>query len=92
VRELRNVIERSVIVCQRRMIRKTDLPEEFRSAASTDGSSIKIRLGSSLDEAEKEIILRTIEFAGGNKSRAAEILRVSAKTLYNKLDRFGRQR
>jgi DNA-binding NtrC family response regulator len=92
VRELRNVIERSVIVCQRRMIRKTDLPEEFRSAASIDGSSIKIRLGSSLDEAEKEIILRTIEFAGGNKSRAAEILRVSAKTLYNKLDRFGRQR
>jgi DNA-binding NtrC family response regulator len=42
----------------------------------------------SLDEVERELIMRTIEFAGGNKSRAAEILGVSLKTLYNRLERY----
>jgi DNA-binding NtrC family response regulator len=40
---------------------------------------------------ERELIVRTIEFAGGNKTRAAQILGVSAKTLYNKLERYGAQ-
>ncbi|MGH7924966.1 MAG: sigma-54-dependent transcriptional regulator, partial [Candidatus Binatus sp.] len=90
VRQLRNVIERAVIVSEGRMIRKRDLPEEFKTTASGDRASISVRLGSSLQEVEKELISRTIEFTGGNKTRAAEILGVSAKTLYNKLDRFGR--
>jgi DNA-binding NtrC family response regulator len=38
------------------------------------------------------MISRTIEFTGGNKTRAAEILGVSAKTLYNKLERFASDR
>jgi DNA-binding NtrC family response regulator len=42
----------------------------------------------SLDEVERELIMRTIEFAGGNKSRAAEILGISLKTLYNRLERY----
>jgi DNA-binding NtrC family response regulator len=91
VRQLRNVIERALIVCEGRMIRKNDLPEDFRSATSPDGGFVKIRLGSSLDEVEKEMISRTLEFTGGNKTRAADVLGVSAKTLYNKLERFGQQ-
>ena len=45
-------------------------------------------LGSSLDVVEKEMIMRTIEFTAGNKTRAAEILGISAKTLYNKLEQY----
>ncbi len=91
VRQLRNVIERAVIVCEGSSIRKRDLPEEFRAASSSDGGFVRIRLGSSLEDVEKEMISRTIEFTGGNKTRAADILGVSAKTLYNKLERFGQE-
>ena len=45
-------------------------------------------MGSSLDDIERTLIYRTIEFAGGNKTRAAEILGVSIKTLYNRLERY----
>jgi DNA-binding NtrC family response regulator len=91
VRQLRNVIERAVIVSDGQMIRKRDLPEEFRSTGSTDSGFVRIRIGASLDEVEKEMISRTIEFTGGNKTRAADILGVSAKTLYNKLERFSQE-
>jgi len=77
-------------VCQGRTIGKSDLPEEFRSVGSQDGGYFKVRLGSSVDEVEQELISRTLEFTGGNKTRAAQILGVSAKTLYNKLERHGR--
>ncbi|MDO8434040.1 MAG: sigma-54 dependent transcriptional regulator, partial [Candidatus Binatus sp.] len=91
VRQLRNVIERALIVCEGRTIRKNDLPEDFRAANSPDGGFVKIRLGASLGEVEKEMIARTLEFTGGNKTRAADVLGVSAKTLYNKLERFSQQ-
>jgi DNA-binding NtrC family response regulator len=42
----------------------------------------------SLDDVERELILKTIDFTGGNKSRAAELLGVSLKTLYNRLERY----
>ena len=86
VRQLRNVIERALIIAEGRMIRKGDLPDAFRVANTSAGSFIKMPLGSSLHDVEKEMIIRTIEFTGGNKTRAAEILGVSSKTLYNKLD------
>jgi DNA-binding NtrC family response regulator len=86
VRQLRNVIECALITCGGRVIRKSDLTDPFRVATTTTaGSFIKMPLGSSLEEIEKETILRTIEFTGGNKTRAAESLGVSLKTLYNKL-------
>jgi DNA-binding NtrC family response regulator len=88
VRQLRNVIERSLIVCRGRIIGKGDLPDEFQSTKITENGCVKVILGASLDDMEKEFILKTIEFAGGNKTRAAQILGVSAKTLYNKLERY----
>ena len=91
VRQLRNVIERALIVCDAKMIGLHDLPEEFRAGAQTDSGYLKIRVGSSLDEIEREVISRTIEFTGGNKTRAAQVLGVSAKTLYNKLDRYAEE-
>ena len=69
------------------MISVADLPSELKRTGSSS-SSFELKLGMSLDEVERELILRTIEFAGGNKSRAAEILGVSLKTLYNRLERY----
>ena len=51
--------------------------------AGGTNATLEIKLGASLDEIEREVIMRTIDYAGGNKSRAAEILGVSLKTLYN---------
>lgn len=64
-----------------------DLAIEAKPGVASDGT-FAIKLGTSLDEVERELILRTIGFSGGNKSRAAEILGVSLKTLYNRLDRY----
>jgi DNA-binding NtrC family response regulator len=64
-----------------------DLAVEAKAGVESDGT-FAIKLGTSLDEVERELILRTIGFSGGNKSRAAEILGVSLKTLYNRLDRY----
>jgi transcriptional regulator with PAS, ATPase and Fis domain len=88
VRELRNLIERATIICDGRMIRKIDLPDALRPADTSAGTYVKIYLGSSLNAVEKARITRTIEFAMGNKTRAAQILGVSAKTLYNKLEQY----
>ena len=89
VRQLRNVIERAVIVCQGRTICTQDLPDLFRLVDTSIPGYIKMPLGSSLEAVEKEMILRTIEFSGGNKTRTAATLGVSVKTLYNKLAQYG---
>jgi len=87
VRQLRNVIERALIVTRGPMLSVADLPPELKRASGS-ASTFELRLGMSLDEVERELITRTIEFAGGNKSRAAEVLGISLKTLYNRLERY----
>ncbi|HYA34437.1 MAG TPA: helix-turn-helix domain-containing protein, partial [Candidatus Binataceae bacterium] len=87
VRQLRNIVERALIVSDGPVIRIDDLPQEFRSIGGPT-QSFEVRLGSSLDDVEKELMMRTIEFADGNKTRAAEILGISLKTLYNRLQRY----
>ncbi|SRR5579875_651450 len=87
VRQLRNVIERALIVSRGPLITVADLPPEMKRSTGSS-SSFELRLGISLDEAERELIMRTIEYTGGNKSRAAEVLGISLKTLYNRLERY----
>jgi len=87
VRQLRNVIERALIVSSGPLITVADLPPELRPVGPRD-LGFQVRVGSSLDDIERTLIYRTIEFAGGNKTRAAEILGVSIKTLYNRLERY----
>jgi DNA-binding NtrC family response regulator len=53
---------------------------------------VPVRVGSTVDEAERLLILRTLEATAQNKTRAAEILGVSLKTLHNKLKEYGRTR
>jgi DNA-binding NtrC family response regulator len=57
-----------------------------------DASVVPVRVGTTVDEAERLLILRTLESTGQNKTRAAEILGVSLKTLHNKLKEYSHLR
>ena len=86
VRELRNVIERAVLLCSGRQIVLVDLPKYLFDRE--DSAEIHIPLGTSLDESERRIIQRTLAAQNNNKTRAAEVLGISLKTLHNKLSRY----
>jgi DNA-binding NtrC family response regulator len=93
VRELRNTIERAVIVCDAGMIETKHLPPGFghtpvRTSAS-DPDAVRLGVGTTVGEAEKMLILKTLESTNNNKTRAAEILGISLKTLHNKLKEYG---
>ena len=95
VRELRNVLERAVIVCPDDLIRVAHLPSPPAATAPTAepgadqaAEDVRLRVGTTVDEAERRLILRTLAYTGNNKTRAAEILGISLKTLHNKLNRY----
>ncbi len=87
VRQVRNIIERALIVSHGPLLTVNDLPADFK-AIGGETSVFPVRIGSSLSEVEKELLRRTIEYAGGNKTKAAEILGISPKTLYNRLHSY----
>lgn len=87
IRELRNSIERAVILCESDLIEREHLPPEM-AGATAEGTMLKLSLGMPLREVEKEYILGSLRRNGGNKARTAEILGISEKTLYNKLNRY----
>jgi DNA-binding NtrC family response regulator len=87
VRQLRNVIQRAIIVSRGPLISVEDLPPELKRF-DRRSDRIELRLGVSLEEVEREVIERTLEFTDGNKARAAEVLGISLKTLYNRLERY----
>src|SRR5258707_4334389 len=93
VRELRNTIERAVIVCDGGMIETKHLPPGFGHAplrtAANDPDAVRLGVGTTVGEAEKMLILKTLESTSNNKTRAAEILGISLKTLHNKLKEYG---
>jgi transcriptional regulator with PAS, ATPase and Fis domain len=93
VRELRNTIERAVIVCDGGMIETKHLPPGFghtipRTSAN-DPDAIRLGVGTTVGEAEKMLIIKTLESTSNNKTKAAEILGISLKTLHNKLKEYG---
>jgi transcriptional regulator with PAS, ATPase and Fis domain len=93
VRELRNTMERAVIVCDAPLIDPRHLPPNFGSTGlkpiAQDGEGIRLEVGTTVEEAEKMLILKTLAAANNNKTRAAEILGISLKTLHNKLKEYG---
>jgi DNA-binding NtrC family response regulator len=62
------------------------LPE--RGTADPSAKVIQIRVGSTIAAAEKALIHATLEHCGGNKTRAADVLGISLKTLYNRLNAY----
>ena len=91
VRELRNVIERAAIACDRGTIGRQHLPADFGHAAVTESSELsglRFPVGTTVDAAERELILQTLAATNQNKTRAAELLGISLKTLHNKLKEY----
>jgi DNA-binding NtrC family response regulator len=92
VRELRNTLERAIIVCESDTILPKHIPPSptLRVADTGDGpDSVSFRVGTSLEDAEKALILKTLAANGNNKTRAADVLGISLKTLHNKLKAYG---
>ncbi len=93
VRELRNTIERAVILCGSDELQVKHLPSGFgnrssRSAAEVPANAVQVEVGTTVDEAERMLILKTLESTRNNKTKAAEILGISLKTLHNKLKEY----
>ena len=105
VRELRNVLERATILAGEGLLEIRHLPaslqgeaekQEVAAAAAAQGAApasqmdaVQFAIGTTVEEAEKGLILRTLEHTRNNKTRAAEILGISLKTLHNKLKEYG---
>jgi DNA-binding NtrC family response regulator len=92
IRELRNVIERATILAGGDLIEPTHLPPTLTHAKKDDpAATVLLTPGMTVDEAETRLIRLTLEHTRENKTRAAEILGISLKTLHNKLNRLKAQ-
>jgi DNA-binding NtrC family response regulator len=89
VRELRNVIERSVVLTKGEWIEEKDLPPYVRNP-TLRGEKLVLSVGeTTVADAERTLIIKTLEHAGNNKAEAARQLGVDVKTIYNKLKAYG---
>ena len=95
-------LERAVILAGEGSIELKNLPAFLQNRTATvpgvapaapvpaeDPDGVKFQIGTTVEEAEKVLILRTLEHTRNNKTRAAEILGISLKTLHNKLKEYG---
>ena len=90
VRELRNIIERAVIICSGEAIERLHLapyPLDQRQRAR-DEDTVSLPVGTPIEEVERQMIFRTLQKTGNDKTRAAELLQISRKTLHNKLRNY----
>ncbi len=88
VRELRNVIERATILADGEFIDARLLPNVLVAAGEAPKPALSLAPGTTVEEAERRLIQMTLEHTRDNKTRAAEILGISLKTLHNKLNRL----
>src|ERR1700683_643746 len=91
VRELRNVLERAAIASDRGTIGRQHLPPDFGHTPAVAGEGlggIRFPIGTTVDDAERELIIQTLASTSQNKTRAAELLGISLKTLHNKLKEY----
>ncbi|MDX1501755.1 MAG: sigma-54 dependent transcriptional regulator [Thermoanaerobaculia bacterium] len=90
VRQLRNAVERGVVLARGEPIEPRHLPPESRRRSEgEDGARLEIAPGTTIAEAEKELILRTLDETGNNKAEAARRLEIDPKTIRNKLKAWG---
>jgi DNA-binding NtrC family response regulator len=88
IREVRNVIERAVILCNSEFVEIKHLPPLVTESPDIVKPVVALEPGTTVEEAERRLILMTLEHTRDNKTRAAEILGISLKTLHNKLNRL----
>jgi len=86
VREIKNLIHRCTVMIDSEVL----MPEHFENMLNMQKTkkSNEISVGQTIEDVERELIYKTLEKTGGNKTRAAEILDVTPRTLRNKLSRY----
>ena len=89
VRELRNLVHRLVVLSGRAAIEAEDLPAELNGGLQEPGDGVCV--GATIDEAERWLILNTLEHTKGHRNRAAGMLGVTTRTLRNKLSQYRRE-
>ncbi len=86
IRQLQNCIQSAVVMSSDEVIHFEDLPSPLKEKA--ESSSIVIPMGSNMEEAEKQIILQTLESQNNNKTKTADVLGIGRRTLHRKLDEY----
>lgn len=89
VRELRNVVQRSYIMAEDETIDSRDLPQDLGSQKQDTGPYLNVAVGTTIADVERRLIFATLDQCGGTKEKAAEMLGISLKTLYNRLREYG---
>lgn len=84
LRELSNIIKRAVLLCRNSMVKKSDLPQEFLQQVLQE-TGPPTRASYSTKDHERSLILNALKEADNNKTKAAKMLQITRKTLYNKL-------
>lgn len=92
IRELRSKLEQAMIMADSDTLLPQHFAEEIQKAKLTEtGDVIQLKIGSSLRDAERELIQRTLAKVNGNKTKAAEILGIGTRTLYRKIEEYNLQ-
>src|SRR5882672_1296227 len=86
VRELENVIERAVVLSRNETLSESDLPDHIAAALPSTSTPLTFEIGATLDEVELRVIRETLRHTKGDKSLAAQLLGISTRTIYRKLD------
>lgn len=89
VRELENVVERAVVLTTGPQLTADDLPPTLRGPRPRNRTSESLIPGATLQEIEREAILRTMEMVGGSTTRAAEVLGISVRKIQYRLKEYG---
>jgi two-component system response regulator HydG len=88
VRQLRNIIERMVVLTSTNKIGVETLPPEIRPAGGDVTGGMNNLVGISIEQAEKELIRNTLQLVNGNREQAAKILGIGERTLYRKIKEY----
>mgnify|MGYP003332417009 CR=1 FL=1 len=86
IRELKNVIQRAVLICPGKTLRAAHLPARFEFVDRKP--SVSFEIGTSLSDMERDMIVHTLQFTHNNRLQAARLLGISRRTLYNKIARY----
>jgi DNA-binding NtrC family response regulator len=88
VRELRNTIEQMVVLARAERLTLRDVPAAIRGSADLTKISV-VRLGMTVEEAERQLIIQALKETDGNRTKAADKIGMSRRTLHRKLKKYG---
>ena len=89
IRELENMIYRACIMAEGDLIEVKDIENLYSDGEDEDSNNyISVKMGTKIDDAEKQIILKTLEYTNGNKTKAAKLLGMSERSIYYKVKSY----